>query len=164
MSVDENKNLARRYFEDAPYHPEACDDIFAPTFNFHTIQRASITPQVVESNPQSEKSAYEWLKSVWSPGWRMTVDEMIAEGDRVMVRWTFYGIHQGEYSGLPPTNQQVIYSGINIFRIANGKIAEIWDISDRLWLWQQLGVLPDIKEAIIQARDAMLSHPSDKTS
>jgi hypothetical protein len=81
-----------------------------------------------------------------------------------MVCWTFYGTHQGDYSGLPPTNKQVIYSGINIFRITEGKIAEIWDISDRLWLWQQLGVLPDIKEAIIQAKDSMLARQSDKTS
>jgi hypothetical protein len=51
-------------------------------------------------------------------------------------------------------------TGINIFRVAEGKIAEIWDIADRLWLWQQLGVLPDIKEAIIKARDSMIAHQS----
>lgn len=162
MSINENKNLARRYFEDAPSHPEICDEIFAPTFKFHTIQQASITPQVVESSPQSEKAAYEWLKSVWSSNWHMTVDEVIAECDRVMVRWTFYGTQQGEYAGLPPTNRQVSYSGINIFRIAEGKIAEIWDISDRLWLWQQLGVLPEIKEAIVQTKTIMMIQQRDK--
>ena len=76
---------------------------------------------------------------------------MIAEGDRVMVRWTFHGAHQGEYVGLPPTNKEVTYSGINIFRVAGGKIAEVWDIYDRLWLWQQLGVIPEMKEAIAKA-------------
>jgi len=162
MSIQENKILVRRYFEDAPDHPEICDEIFSPVFKFHTIQCASITPQVVESSPQSEKAAYEWLKSVWSPEWRMTVDEIIAENDRVMVLWTFYGTQQGEYAGLPPTHKRVTYSGINIFRIAEGKIAEIWDISDRLWLWQQLGVLPDIQEAILRAKDSMLAHQSDK--
>ena len=162
MSIDENKKLARRYFEDAPYHPETCDEIFAPTFKFHTIQRASITPQVAESNPVIEKAAYEWLKSVWSSDWHMIVDEMIAENDRVMERWTFYGTQQGEHSSLPPTNKPVTYSGINIFRIAEGKIVEIWDISDRLWLWHQLGVLPDIKEAIIRAKESMLAHQIDK--
>ena len=86
MTIDENKIVARRYFEDAPYYPETCEDIFAPAFKFHTIRRASIAPQVVESNPQSEKAAYEWLKSVWSSGWHMTVDEGIAENDRGMVR------------------------------------------------------------------------------
>ena len=153
MSVEEHKALVRRYFEDAPYNPEVCDEIYAPTFRFHTIQHASITPQVTESTPQSEKAAYEWLKTVWSSDWRMTIDELIGEGDRIMVRWTFHGTHQGELSGLPPTHKPVTYSGINIFRIADGKIAEIWDIYDRLWLWQQLGVLPDIKEAIARARE-----------
>ncbi len=162
MSIDENKAIARRYFEDAPYRPETCDEIFASTFKFHTIQHASVTPQVVESNPQSEKAANEWLQSVWSADWRMTVDEMIAEDERVMVRWTFYGTHQGEYFGLPATHKPIIYSGINIFRIAEGRIAEVWDISDRLWLWQQLGVLPDINEAIVQAKESMSAQRSEK--
>lgn len=156
MSIEEHKALVRRYFEDAPFNPEVCDEIFAPTFCFHTIQHASITPQVIESTPQEEKAAYEWLKTVWSPERRMNIDEMIAEGDRVMVRWTFSGTHQGELSGLPATHRQVNYSGINIFRVANGRIAEIWDISDRLWMWQQLGVLPDLQEAIARARESML--------
>ncbi len=162
MSVEQNKSVARRYFEDAPCNPDACDEIFAPSFRFHTIQHASITPQVVESSPQSEKAAYAWLRTVWSSGWQMTVDEMIAEGDRVMVRWTFHGMHQGELSGLAPTNKLVTYSGINIFRIADGKIVEVWDIFDRLWMWQQLGVLPDIKEAIAQAQALMASQESGK--
>jgi predicted ester cyclase len=152
MSMQENKILVARYFEDAPCHPEICEEIFAPTFQFHTILHASVSAQTVESNPMSEKVAYEWLQSVWSPGWRITVDEMIAEDDRVMVRWTLDGIHQGEYYGLPPTNKRISYSGINIFRIANGKIAEIWDLADRLWLWQQLGVFPDLKDAIASFR------------
>ena len=88
---------------------------------------------------------------------------MIAEGDRVMVRWTFFGTQQGEYSGLPPTHKHAAYSGINIFRIENGKIAEVWDISDRLWLWQQLGVLPELNEAIMRTKEAMLARPSDKS-
>ena len=151
MSIDEHKAVVRRYFEDALHHPDVCDEIFAPSFLFHTIQHASITGQVTESSPQSQKAAYEWLKVVWSSGCHMTIEEMIAEGDRVMVRWTFFGIHQGEFAGLPPTHKQVSYSGINIFRMAEGKIAEIWDIFDRLWMWQQLDILPDIKEAIAKA-------------
>jgi len=152
MSIDRNKQLVRRYFEDAPDHPDACDEIFAPRFRFHTLQHASVTPQVIESTPEAEKEAYQWIKSVWG-GWQVTIDEMIAESDRVMVRWTSRGTHQGEYYGLPPTYKTVTFAGINIFRIAEGKIVEIWDISDRLWMWQQLGVLPELKEAIARARE-----------
>lgn len=155
MSIKANKILVRRYFEEARHNPEVCDEIFAPRLQFHTIQHASLTSQSVESDPQSEKETYNWLTATWSPNWQITVDEMIAEKDRVMVRWTFCGKQVGEYSGLLPTDKDVAYSGINIFRIANGQIAEVWDISDRLWLWQQLGVLPDVKEAIaaIQGSD-----------
>ena len=162
MSLAENKALVRRYFKDAPHNPEVCDEIFAPRFQFHAIHRTGISPQVVECTPQSEKAAYEQHKSAWG-GWHIAVEEMIAEGDRVMVRWTSHGTHQGESRGLPPTYKQVTNSGINIFRIADGKIAEIWDIYDRLWVWQQLGVLPDIKEAIAKAREVILSRQSEET-
>ena len=154
MLIERNKALVRRYFENAQHNPDLCDEIFAPVFRFHTIQHASVTAQVMESTPQSEKASYEWLNKVWGD-WRMTIDGMMAEGDQAMVRWTFHGTQQGEYLGLPPTNKQVTYSGINIFRVADGRIAEIWDIYDRLWLWQQLGVLPDVKEAINKAKETM---------
>ncbi|MGA2093892.1 MAG: ester cyclase [Sedimentisphaerales bacterium] len=125
MTVEENKILVRRYYDEAPNNPEICDEIYAPTFYFHTLQHASVTGQVIKSTPKSEKESYEWLKGVWSSDWHLLVEEMIAEGDRVMVRWTFHGTHLGEYYGLPPTHKQVSYSGINIFRIADGKIVEI---------------------------------------
>jgi lactoylglutathione lyase len=150
MSLDDHRALVRRYYEDAPYHPDVCDEIFAPRFSFHTLQHASLTVQVAESTPAAEKAAYEQIRSIWG-GWHITIDEMIAEGDRVMVRWTSGGRQVGEFSGLPPTGNQVTYAGINIFRIADGKIAEVWDLYDRLWMWQQLGVLPGLKAAIAQA-------------
>lgn len=152
MSIEENKALVRRYFEDAPYNPIACDEIFAPSFQFHAIVHTGVTPQVIESDPQSEKAFYEQNQAIWG-GWHFTIVDIIAEGDRVMVHWTSQGMHQGEFHGLPPTGKQVTNSGINIFRIADGRIAEVWDIFDRLWLWQQLGVLPEIKEAIVKAKD-----------
>ena len=155
MSIQENKALVRRYYEDAPHYPDVCDEIFASSFRFHAIVHTGITPQVMECTPQSGKAAYEQIKAIWG-GWHITIEEMIAEGDRVMVRWTSHGTHQGEFHGLPPTNKQVTNSGINIFRIADAKIAEVWDITDRLWMWQQLGVLPDIEEALAQARGRML--------
>ncbi len=150
MSVEKNKALARRFFEEAAHDPSVCDEIFAPSFQFHAIHHVSDRPDLT-STPQSEKEAYERHKSIWGD-WHTTIEEILAEGDRVVVRWTHHGTQQGEYYGLPPTGRQVSWSGINIFRIADGKIAEIWNIFDRLWLWQQLGVLPEIKEAIARAR------------
>jgi steroid delta-isomerase-like uncharacterized protein len=156
MSLQANKALVRRYFEDAPNNPDACDEIFAPRFLFHTIQRVKLALQEEESGPEREKAAYEWLKATWG-GWDMTIEEMIAEGDRVMVRWTHRGTQLGEVRGLPATHKQVTVAGINIFRVADGKIVEVWDISDRLGMWQQLGVLPELQDAIAEAKEAMLS-------
>ncbi len=153
MSLEENKLLVRRYYEDAPYNPAACDEIFAPRFLFHTIQHAGVTGQVMECTPGSEKAAYEQIKATWG-GWCIDVEEMIAEGDRVMVRWTFRGIHQGEFHGLAPSGKPVTYAGINIFRVEDGHIAEVWDLFDRLWMWQQLGVLPDVNKALSRIAEA----------
>ncbi len=150
MTLEENKALVRRYFDDARYNPELCDLIFAPRVHFRTIQHSTVNADF-DSSPEEEKATYLWLDKVWG-NWQVTIDELIAEGDRVMMRWTFYGIQRGEYYGLPPTNRQVFYSGINIFRIEGGKIAEVFDIYDRLWLWQQLGVLPDMTEMISRAK------------
>jgi uridine phosphorylase/ketosteroid isomerase-like protein len=152
MSLEENKALVRRYFEDAPFNPDACDEIFSPRFQFHAIAHTNMSPQVIECTPQSEKAFYERHKSIWG-GWHLTIEEMIAEGDRVMVRWTSHGIHQGESHGLPPTGKRVTNCGVNIFRIEEGRIAEVWDIFDRLWIWQQLGVLPGTSEALAKARE-----------
>ncbi len=152
MTLEENKALVRRYFEDARYNPDLCDLIFAPRVHFHTLQHAT-TNADFDSSPEEEKATYAWLDNVWG-GWHVTIDELIAEGDRVMLRWTFHGTQQGEFYGLPPTDRPVFYSGINIFRIEGGKIAEVIDIYDRLWLWQQLGVLPDMAEMIAMAKAA----------
>ena len=149
MSLEENKALVCRYFEDARYNPELCDLIFAPHVHFRTIQHATANADF-DSSPEEEKATYVWLEKVWG-NWQVTIDELIAEDDKVMLRWTFHGTQQGEYYGLPPTNQPVSYSGINIFRLEGGKIAEVLDIYDRLWLWQQLGVLPELAEMIAKA-------------
>jgi predicted ester cyclase len=71
---------------------------------------------------------------------------MIAEGDKVVQRWTFRGTHQGEFMGIPATGVQVILSAIEIFRLADGKIAEQWVEADNLGSLQQLGVIPALGE------------------
>lgn len=132
--LEANKALVRRHFVDALQDPSVCDAIYAPPL------------------AQAVKRGAERLQTIWSPACYMTVDDMLAEADRVMVRWTFYGTHQGEFAGLPATQRQVRYTGVNIFRLADGKIVEIWDLLDSLSLWQQLGVLPGIKDAIIKSQ------------
>jgi ketosteroid isomerase-like protein len=138
MTLEKNKALVRRFFEDAPYHPQVCDEIFAPRLPWHALYQCS-QPDFI-SDPRAEKAAYARHIEMWG-GWSESINEMIAEGDKVMVRWTFHGKHQGEYLGAHPTGKPVTFSGIYIFRIADGRIAEVWNLWDQLGEWQQLGIL-----------------------
>jgi predicted ester cyclase len=85
------------------------------------------------------------------PDLRVTIEELVAEGDKVAVRRAYVGTHRGELLGIPPTGKQVRVSGISIFRLAGGKIAEQWELLDRLALMQQLGVLATPGQAPPQA-------------
>ena len=89
----------------------------------------------------------EALKHVWAvllaafPDLHLTVEDMIAEGDKVVVRNTVTGTHRGEYMGLPPTGKSVTYNEIFIFRFVNGRVAETWGVVDVLSQMKQLGVI-----------------------
>jgi len=66
----------------------------------------------------------------------------VAEGDKVVARWTSFGTHNGDFMGISPTGKQVTTSGITIFRLQDGKIVEEWSESDMLGMLQQVGALP----------------------
>ena len=72
----------------------------------------------------------------------ITVEDLIAEGDKVVGRNSVTGTHQGEYMGLPPTGRSVAYDEIFIFRFVNGRIAETWGVVDVFSQMRQLGVIP----------------------
>jgi steroid delta-isomerase-like uncharacterized protein len=71
-----------------------------------------------------------------------TVDDVVAEGDKVVVRWTNAGTHVGEFAGIPATGRSFAISGIDIYRVANGSICEHWHVIDQLSMLGQLGLLP----------------------
>ena len=76
------------------------------------------------------------------PDWHGTVDDIIAEGDKVVNRWTGHGTHLVELMGIPATGKPVTLTGITIFRIAGNKIVEEWTEMNQMSLMQQLGVIP----------------------
>ena len=76
------------------------------------------------------------------PDMREMVEDLIAEGDKVVGRFTMRGTHSGQFMGVPPTGQRVTMSGIDIVRIAGGKIAQFWYGEHLLELMQQLGAVP----------------------
>jgi steroid delta-isomerase-like uncharacterized protein len=87
------------------------------------------------------------LKHVWAtllqafPDLHLTLEDIIAEGDKVVVRQIVTGTHRGEYVGLPPTGKSVAYNEIFIFRFVNGRIAETWGVVDVFSQMKQLGVI-----------------------
>jgi predicted ester cyclase len=76
------------------------------------------------------------------PDGRWTIDDMVAEGDRVVTKKTFTGTHQGELNGIPPTGNRVTLQYVDILRLRDGRIVEHWLSMDQLSFMQQLGVIP----------------------
>jgi predicted ester cyclase len=140
MTAEENKALIRHYYEeiDAAAKDErgasVLDDFIAPIFLNHDPS-PGFTPDL-----EGLKQAYNHFLAANPDGYHV-VEDMIAEGDKVVTRLSAYGTQTGELFGIPPTGKQVSMTAIAIHRIANGKIVEHWSELDNLGLMQQLGVV-----------------------
>ena len=136
MSTEANKAVARRYWEETEQGKGVVgEDLFAPTYR-HYLPGSS--------GPLDSKGSEHFSSMFYSafPPGQVTIEDMIAEGDKVVSRITLRGTHQGTFQGIPPTGKQVTITGIQILRIADGKIVEHRSELDALGLLQQLGVIP----------------------
>jgi steroid delta-isomerase-like uncharacterized protein len=139
MSTEENKALVRRWEELWNQGNLAlADELFAPTFLLHDPS----SPFEI-SGPEGYKQDITRFRSAF-PDLQITLEEMVAEGEKVVGRWTARGTHQGPLRSFPPTGTQVTLTGIDIFRIVGGKIVEEWSNADGLGMLQQLGIIPSI--------------------
>ena len=77
------------------------------------------------------------------PDCKLTVEDMISEGDKVAARWTFSGTHKAEFMGIAPTNKEMSFQAFSVHRIVGSRIAEAWVNFDAMGLMQQLGVIPE---------------------
>ena len=75
------------------------------------------------------------------PDWLETVEDVIAEGDKVWVRLTYTGTHKGAFMGLPPTGKKINSKAVDIYRIENGKLAEYWNVTDNINIFKQIGAI-----------------------
>lgn len=134
--TEQNKKIARQVFEEIQSQgkTDLVDQIVAKDYVGHT-------PPKDFHGPEGAKQFEAMLRSAF-PDLSVTVEDQVAEGDKVTTRWTFRGTQQGEFQGIPPTHKQVKMSGITIFRIANGKLIEGWNRPDMLGMLQQLGAFP----------------------
>ena len=132
---EQNKTLARRWFEDlfSRGDLDAAEEILSAEFLDHL--------------PREEERGIEELKDYVSvyrtafPDIEDTVEEIVAEADKVVVRWKSHGTHQGEFMGVAPTGRHVTFTGMRLFRIAENKIAESWVNIDERGLQEQLGAV-----------------------
>jgi steroid delta-isomerase-like uncharacterized protein len=142
MSVDENKAIVRRFFEEL--------------WNAKRLDRVDefVAQDYVDGNalpgqaPGLDGAKQKWaMYFVGIPDLTATIHDLVAEGDRVVVRFTAEGTHQGRLLGVPATGKRVRVSGISIYRLAEGRLVEHWEEGDRLGLLQQLGVIPTVAPA-----------------
>ena len=138
MSTEQNKALSRRLMEEVfnRGNISLVDELFAPDFVEHEELPPGIPPgrEAVKQFSTIFRSAFPDLK--------VTIDDIIAEGDKVVVRGTWSGTHKGEFMGIPPTGKSVSFEVIDTVRIAGGKFVEHWGLMDNMSMMQQLGVIP----------------------
>lgn len=139
MSVEDNKALVNQYFHAAwnQGNPAVIDDLFAANFHHHN-------PGVPDGGSREGFKLFNGVFRSAFPDLRLTQDDVIAEADKVVTRFTAQGTQQGELQGIPPTGKSMTLTGIEIMRVSGGKIVEGWVEFDQLGMLQQLGVIPSM--------------------
>lgn len=142
MSTTENKVFAYRILE----------EIFSQgnLSNIHEL----FSPDIIIHDPDKELRGLEQVKQGIMrlreafPNLHYTAEAMIAEDDKVMIRFTGRGTHRGEFRGVPPTGKDMTYTGIMIVRFVEKKVVDFWAVSDALGIYRQLGVtLPSARSS-----------------
>ena len=131
MSLEENKAIVRRFVE--AYNKrnlDLFDDLLAPDYFDHTSKVG------VEGLKQLMNMAFKAF-----PDFHETIEDIIAEGDKVWARITFTGTHTGEFMGIAPTGKKITTEMVDIFRIVNGKLVEYRDVNNNLDYLKKLGIV-----------------------
>ena len=136
---DKNKDFIQAYTEDFwnKLNIAAFEKYFTADFIVHFA-----------NGDQNYEQYKELCQSYFTafPDLHITTDEVVAEGDKVAKVWTANSTHKGELMGIPATGKRIVVKGIEVLRIADGKIAELWASMDNLGMMQQLGVIPPMGE------------------
>jgi steroid delta-isomerase-like uncharacterized protein len=142
MSAEENKDVVRRFWgvwEEG--NIGLVDELVAPDYVNHS---PGIPDQ--PEGPEGIKAVVSMFRG-GMPDLRVVIDDMIAEGDKVAVRYTLEGTHEGELFGVPPTGRRISIESVTIERVSGGKIREHWRVTDTLDMMQQLGAMPTPEHA-----------------
>ena len=140
---EQNKAIVRRLIEEVwnKGNLSLADELFTPNYEHHDASSPDFG-----RGPESEKLRATLYRTAF-PDLRVTIEDIIAEGETVMARWSCRGTHKGDLSGLAPTGKQFTISGVSIARFSGSKMAEGYVNWDALGLMQQLGVVPELAKA-----------------
>ena len=136
MSELDNKAVVRRYYEEVLNQGRlsVLDDIAAEDYTEHD-------PLPGQGNGRDDlRARVSLLKAAFDPSF--SIEDIVAEGDRIVVRWLSKGTHTGEFLGLPPSGEAYQIAGIDIHAVRDGRMAEHWHVVDQLSQLQQLGFIP----------------------
>ncbi len=139
MTTQENKILVRRYFDEALNQRNAVivDEIFSESF-------VAYAPRGATSDLKAFKNALTMSHKAF-PDLHVTIEDQIAEGDKVTTRWQASGTHLGTFAGLiPPTKKPVTITALHVHHVVDGKIVALWEQIDLFGLFQQLGFFPPV--------------------
>jgi predicted ester cyclase len=137
---ENNKNVVRRLVEEVwnKGNLNVADELFTPNYEHHD----TATPDLGRG-AQGEKKRATLYRSAF-PDFRLSIDELLAEGETVVARCNCRGTHKGELNGIAPTGKSINISGISLVRFSGGKMAEGWINWDALGMMRQLGVAPEL--------------------
>ena len=137
MSTEQLKSAAKQFIEQGfnQKNLSAVEEYFSADLVDHAL------PPSLPTGREGRKMFYGAFLSAF-PDMHVHIDDLLAEGDKIVARWSAHGTHKGELMGIPPTGKQVNVTGIAIDRFENGKSVEHWEVFDQMGLMQQLGVIP----------------------
>jgi steroid delta-isomerase-like uncharacterized protein len=134
--VSDNKETIRRYYEEVFNQGklEVLDEIVASDH----VEHDPLPGQT--QGIEGLKQRVAMVRGAFNP--QFTVEDVLADGDKVVVRWTNRGTHRAEFFGVPATGKTVVTKGIDIHRLREGRMAEHWDVVDIFGLMMQIGAIP----------------------
>ena len=143
MSVKENKELLRHIIKewneldgDVSKIRSLYVNYYAPSYIFHHLHRGDMNLEQTIQDMVSFVSSY--------PDFDYTIDDLLAEDDKVILRYTSKATHKGTFMGISPTGKKLVVKGVEIYKIAGNKVSESWDFHDSLGGMMQMGVFPNI--------------------
>ncbi|MGH2560619.1 MAG: ester cyclase [Thermomicrobiales bacterium] len=135
MSAEENKELARRFFE------EVWNQADETAIDRYIAEHAAGNDPDFGAGREAFRARWRKWQAAF-PDLHFQIDDLVAEGAKVVTRWTLTGTHQGEFMGIPPTGRAFRVAGMSLDRIEQGQIQEGFDGWDALGLRRQLGAIP----------------------